>query len=410
MGKKWIKHYLFIGTIIVVIVAVISSFSMIAPNMRKMQDKHEFESMYEDTDIDFIVPSPSYDQVAQEEQNSNNGIGVMTPYYSTTTDINIDGNRVNAEVLLFPDAEKIDKTPYCSERIIEGASELSLGDAVVDQNFIARNGGAIGDSVELSVRDITLSFTIVSISENNLLLDEGSIAVVLESSDAQLFIDDEMTYTAAYVEAENYNACRDYLNNEYKPYGRLKPASSFSSEDVYIRHYDDFMNADWSEEITNFADNYEALKVKYSNYESFFMVNRIIAASIIGVALFVYQLIVLGNQGLKKYMQNYLVKKNGIVSRVSNFFVSGIIYMTCIYIVVIGVLYFLSATKISSTMLLDGIVNPLIPIGVAVVVSILMVAISSITIKARYSAKKIQEQKDIEKKRQEAQIIQGTVN
>lgn len=409
MNKKWVKHYLFIGTVLVVIIAVISSFAFIAPNLRKTQEKHEFDSMYEDTSIDFIVPSPSYEQVDQEEQDASNGIGVLTPFFSTTTDVRIDGNRVNVEVLMFPDASKMNHTPYCADRIVQGASELNPGDAVVDQNFISRNGGAIGDEVVISIREYELSYTIVSISENNLLEDEGSIAVVLDPSDVQQFVDDQMTYTAAYVEADNYSVCKNYLDNDYKPYGRLKPASAFSSDDVYNEHYDNFMNADWSKEITNFADNYDALKVKYANYESSFKVNLVIASSLVGIALFVYQLVVLGNQTLKKFMQNYLVKKNGIVSKVSNFFVSGVVFMLCIYIVIIGVLYYLSASKISSIMILSGIWNAIIPAGVAVAVSLLMIVISSITIKTRFSAKKIQEWKEIERKKQEAQRQQGTI-
>ena len=84
--------------------------------------------------------------------------------------------------------------------------------------------------------------------------------------------------------------------------------------------------------------------------------------------------------------------------------------MMCIYIVIIGVLYYLSASKISSTMLLSGIWNALIPVGVAIAVSLLMIVISSITIKTRFSAKKIQEWKEIERKKQETQRQQGTIN
>lgn len=403
MAKKWIKHYLFLGTILMVIVALVSSLALISTNLRKTQEKHEFMSMYEDTSIDFIVPSPSYDQVYEEENNSSNGIGVMTPYFSTTTDVLIAGNRMNTEVLMFPNVEKIEQTPYCSSRIIDGDPELSAGDAVVDQDFIERHGVAIGDSVKISIRDTEICFTITCISENNLLEDEGSIAVILDADTVQMFMADNMTYTAAYVEADDYGVCKDYLISMYKPYGRLKPASDFSSEDVYNNHVEDFLNADWSKEITNFADNYDSLKVKYANYDSACMVNRVISAVLAGLAIFVYQVVLLGNQSLKKFMRNYLVKKNGSVTKVANFFSSGVLYMTCLFMVVMVVLYYISATKISRTILISGVWNGLIPVLVAVAASIIMVLVSGITVKTRYSSKKIQAWKEAERKRLDGQ-------
>ena len=121
----------------------------------------------------------------------------------------------------------------------------------------------------------------------------------------------------------------------------------------------------------------------------------------IGLLIFVYQLIVLGNPGLKKYIQLYLVKKNGLVSKVSSFFVSGVIYLTCIYIIVTGCLYFLCARGFGSAMIFSGIWNALLPIISAMVMAVLMVLISILTVKTKYSSKNIQAWKELERKKQE---------
>lgn len=401
MGKKWSINYLLIGTALIVLVSIISTLAFVNPNLKKSAEKHVFDSMYQDTSIDFIVPSPSNEQISEEESNPKNGIKTLTPFFLTNLSYEVGSKKISSDIILFPNADKINKTPYCSKRIIDGNAELSSGDAVVDQSFANRYGVSIGDKVSLAIINLKLDFTITSISEDNLLFDKGSIAIVLRSTDTQTLISEGATYSAAYVEAENYNTCANYLMNEYKPYGRLKPASAFSSDDTYNQHYENFMNADWSKEITNFSSNYDSLKVKYANYDSSIQMNRIIAAVLIGLTLFIYQLISLGNSGLKKFIKIYLVKKNGLVSKVSNFFVNGVVYMTCLYVVVVAGMYILNIGSIGSAKFFSGIWNVLIPVLAAVAMAVLMVLISAITVKTRYSSKKIQAWKELERKKQE---------
>lgn len=397
MVKKWLIYYFLVGAVLVVLVSLISILAFVNPNIKKASEKHVFDSMYQDTSIDFIVPSPSVGQISEEESNTKNGIKTVTPFFLTNMSYEVGSKMISSDIILFPNAEKIDKTPYCSKRIIIGKTELSSGDVVVDQSYANNYGVSVGDKVSLVIKDLNLDFTITSVSEDNLLFDKGSIAVVLHSTDAQKLISEGSVYSAAYVEAENYGICHNYLMNEYKPYGRLKSTSDFSSEDTYNQHYENFMSADWSKEITDFSSNYDSLKVKYANYESSTQINRIIASALIGLTIFIYQLVVLGNPGLKKFIQIYLVKKNGLVSKVSSFFVSGIIYMTCLYVVAIIGLYILNVGNLGSTMFISGVLNVLIPILIAFVMAIIMIIISVLTVKTRYSSKKIQAWKDLER-------------
>lgn len=396
MVKKWLFNYFLVGTALIVLVSLITMLAFVNPNMKKAAEKHVFDSMYQDTSIDFIVPSPSNEQISEEESNTNNGIKTVTPFFLTNMSYEAGSKKISSDIILFPNADKMDKTPYCSKRIIIGKTELSSGDVVVDQSFANNYGVSVGDKVSLAIKDLNLDFTITSVSEDNLLFDKGSIAVVLHSTDAQKLFSEGATYSAAYVEAENYSACLNYLMNEYKPYGRLKPAGDFSSEDTYNQHYESFMSADWSKEITNFASNYDSLKVKYANYESSIQINRIIASALIGLVVFIYQLVVLGNPGLKKFIQIYLVKKNGLVSRVSNFFVSGVIYMTCLYAVAIIGSYIMNVGNFDSAKFLSGIWNVLIPVLTAFAMAILMTIISVLMVKTRYSSKKIQAWKNLD--------------
>ena len=92
-----------------------------------------------------------------------------------------------------------------------------------------------------------------------------------------------------------------------------------------------------------------------------------------------------------------VIKKNGLISKVSSFFVSGVIYMTCLYVVAMLGLYILNVGNFVSTKFISGIWNVLIPVLIAFVTAILMITISVLTVKTRYSSKKIKAWKDLER-------------
>ncbi len=390
MTKKWIKYYLLIGTLLLALVVLASSLLLVRNNLIKAQDKYEFESLYKNTDFDFKVPSPSFDQIEQEEKSSSNGVGLMAPYYSASMNVEINDKDISCDVQLFPEPSKMSITPYSASKILYGTKNYSGGEVIVDQAFAKKHGCNIGDSVAFAIRNNTFKYRITSVSETNKEYESGIIVIVLTNTDAQMLIDDKTVYSAAYVSADDYSACKQYLFNDYKPYGRLKDSSEFDSEDVYNRHYENFMSADWSEEITDYSANYNLLKVKYENVDSGILRNQIIVSVLIAVLLLVYSIVVLGSGSLRVFMKNYIVKKAGTVSKCANFFTSGILYMFVIYTIGSGLLFFKLSKGISKAILLGCSMNFLMPVAAALLISIVMVLISRATVKSRFSSNKIQ--------------------
>ena len=133
MKKKRNQCYLLLGTIIMLLVAYLCSLLFVKGNLEQTARKSSFESIYANTTIDYIVPGPSYSQVDELENTSGNGINTVTPYYETTTSVEIGGRSINGTSILFPIAEKMQYTPYGAARITSGATETKGGDAVADQ-------------------------------------------------------------------------------------------------------------------------------------------------------------------------------------------------------------------------------------------------------------------------------------
>ena len=56
MKKKRNQCYLLLGTVIMLILACVCTFVFTKDNIKQAEYKHEFESIYTETSIDFIIP------------------------------------------------------------------------------------------------------------------------------------------------------------------------------------------------------------------------------------------------------------------------------------------------------------------------------------------------------------------
>lgn len=387
MRGKWAKSYLLLGSIVIFAVAVLGSLFFVKDNIKQAENKYNFESIYINTFIDFIIPSPSFEQISVIENSGDTGIAAITPYYETTSKVQIEGKSCNGITIIIPDDNKVVNTPYTSKRIIEGDSAGS-GQAVVDKIFAEKNSCKLGDIVDMTIADRNMSFKIVGIAETNTYSKDGTIALVLNSDDRTAFLNQGIKYSAAYVKASDYEKCKSYLFSEYKPYGRLKDISEFSSEDAYNQHLDNFENADWTKEITNCADNYDSLKVKYENVESTVYRNLIIYSVIIIIGILAINLVFLNSASIQKAMKINLVKKGGTVADTKKFYYSGICFNLLEYVLSSGVLYYYIASDSILGITGKTLINLGIPIAAAVIVSILMLLISGAYAGKKYRLKK----------------------
>lgn len=396
MKKKRNQCYLLLGTIIMLLVACLCSFVFVKGNLEQASKKNSFESIYVNTTIDYIVPGPSNSQIDELESTEGNGIKAVTPYYETTTAIDINGRSVNGTSILFPFTEKMNYTPYGSARITNGATELKGGDAVVDQAYLDKVGCGIGDNVSISIGDREYTFKITSVAETNTYYNNGTIALILTEDVVHQFEEAGIKYSAAYISADDAAACEAYLYSEYKPLSRLKDRSEFDSEDVYNQHLQNFNNADWSKEITNCQENYKVLSVKYENVQTGIWTNIIIMAIIVGLVIIVFNAVLLMNSDMKSFMKAFLVKKSGTKEAVKAFYKSGITTNAIVFCIACAALYVLLATRAHISLLDLQALNCIVPMLTAIIVSAIMIGVSGRYVEKHYKVKVIKKKDSTE--------------
>ena len=396
MKKKHNQCYLLLGTVVMILVACLCSFVFVKGNLEQAARKDSFESIYTNTTIDYIVPGPSDSQIEELETTDGNGIAVITPYYETATRVTINGKPVDGTSIIFPFEDKMKYTPYGTARVTSGTAEVKGGDAIADQAYIDKFGCSIGDEVSLSVAGHDYSFTITSIAETNTYYNNGTLALILTEDDARQFADEGIKYSAAYISASDVPACEAYLYSEYKPLSRLKDRDEFDSEDTYNQHVKNFNEADWSKEVTNCQENYRMLSVKYDNVQSGIWTNIAIMSAIVALTIIVFNTILLKKESMKSFMKSFLVKKSGTKDAIKSFYRSGIIENAVVFCVVSAGLYYLLATQTHTRLIGLQVLNCIIPILVAIVFSIIMIAVSGSYVENHYRVKVVQKKDSTE--------------
>ena len=386
MKRLWVKNYLFVGGIVMLLMACLCSTTFVRSNLQLVSDKHSFESIFVNTTIDFIIPSPSYQQVEELSNNTVAGIESITPFYETSTDIISDGATLKGTALVFSESTSLENTPYSSSRILNGSLPTSGGYAVMDQSYFEDNECGIGDTVSILIADKQYLFTVAAITEDNSIYNNGTIALVISADDDMVLQYSGVRYSAAYVSASNYDICKDYLYSEYRPYGRLKDQTEFPSKDMYDSHLQNFLGADWAQEITNFRENYDRLSVKYEKVDSATASNTTIASFIGALLVLFFNIYMLKKRSINQFMRINLVKKNGTITEVKAFYRNGILYTSIVYIVV-SVALFLMQLKSYSVNMTEGNASVLWPAIAVIVASVVTTIIADSYVVKNYSVK-----------------------
>lgn len=396
MRKKWIKYYLLIGNVVILVLSALCSLGFIRSNLIQLREKKTFESIYTDTSIDFIVPSPSYMQVDEMETNGDDGIGMVTPYYEISSNVTCNSSNIKGVTIILPDENKIQYTPYNTSRILSGNKMVAAGNAVVDKLFLSNNTCSIGDTVTVSIAERNYDFVISGICETNTYYKDGTILVVL-SSDQMLELESYgIQYSAAYVCASDYEKCRNYLYSQYKPLGRMKDASAFETQEAFDRHVENFYEADWTKEITNCKDNYSSLSTKYENVEIGMLRNVIIGAIIVFLTSIFLNVLLLRSEDLFLFFKTILIKKSGTKEEIRSFYKRGIFCNAIFFIVSMVAFYGWMILNDRPTRVDKSFIGVLLIVGTQMIATLIMSLISSNYVEKKYSTivKNINDQAD----------------
>lgn len=386
ISKRWLFSYLFVGSLVSIVLSLTCLFSLYKPSLVSSFEKYDFESIYQNTPIDFIVPSPSFEQI-EELEKADNGIEKVTPYYSFSMEVKNGTQSFKSNALIFDDSNKLGFTPYDEARIIKGNYVSESFIAIADSKYASKNGFSVGDTISAEICSERLTFKLSALSEDNPFLD-GSIALVIPQETSKNVIQPQYPYGGAYITANNYNQCKDFVKTEYKPLGRLKSRSDFDSDAAYEAHLKNFNSADWSQEITDMRENYSSLSNRYANVGKGLIRNTILFSSVIGISLLVFNLILCFLPSLRGFFGELHLKKSLSISKINGFYAYGSLYSGVITIVIISIGMLLMTVSQNPVKLFSDFWRlSLWPLAAIAIVSLLNVLIDFLIIKRWFSIK-----------------------
>ena len=252
MKGYWVRHRLLPTIILCIVSAMVVGLLFAFPHITQQASNYNAQSIYKNSDVDFITPEPSYEQVS--ELAGSNGIAKIFPFYLTKTAVSVNDASRTTTVLLSDQFQNVDFTMYNDARLIEKADAEVSNPILIDWQFAQDTGAKIGDTVSFPINGSAVEFHVYAIYETNTIYDGGAILAQITAEQADGIRNNSANngYSGMYVSADDYSACRTYLTTDYRPLGRLKDRESFDSDEQYQIHYDAIMSTGYANEITDF--------------------------------------------------------------------------------------------------------------------------------------------------------------
>ena len=337
MIKYWAKNRLLFDILVPIILVLLVTFAFISPMFEIIGEANLMQSLYNNDKLDFDVPSPSYDQIAQLEAETS--IESVFPYYYTEVDLSVNG-KTRETNLFFSDAfDKLDQTMYCDERRIEVSKETYSNPIFVDYEFIKDTGAKLGSTVSVSFGGTKIDFQIAAIYETNTYYEGGAVLAKWEGlqKDTIMALSPKLVYSGAYIQAADHGQCKNYLGTQYKPYGRLRDASEFATQEAYEIHYNAFMSANYSNEISDFNAKGQDIVPKVDAKMSTANKNVVLSGVIIAVTLIAANVLLWVRKSERGYFARRKVSGDGNI-----------------------VVYYLISTIVQAIILIGGILATLL--------------------------------------------------
>lgn len=327
MFKYWVKNRMLLDVLLPIILVVVAAFAFIVPIFNNLGEARLNTSLYENEKLNFDIPSPSYDQVSQLENETF--IESVFPYFYTKVNLYFDGKARQTNLFFSDTFDKLEQTMYCKSRLIETAKQNFSNPILVDYQFVQDTGVKIGSTVSVLFGTDKIDFQVYAIYETNIYYDGGAVMAKWEGSqkEAIMALSPKLVYSGAYVQAADRQQCKNYFEKEYKPYGRLKDRSDFATQEAYDIHYNAFISANYANEITDFSVRGLETFTKAQSQESVATLYTILSNIIIAIVLIVYNLLM----GLRKSESGYFSKRkvsgggNAVVYYLISIFVQAVL-------------------------------------------------------------------------------------
>lgn len=303
MGGHWIRHRLLLSIVLCCVVTLVSVLLFVFPYIISSSETYNQQSIYKNSDMDFIVPEPSFEQVSQLP--GTQGIDKVFPFYKTTSLVTINNQTRSTNVLLTDQMNNVDITMYCSNRLIKGSNKQYNNPVLIDWQFAHDTNAKIGDIITITIGENNVDYTVSAIYETNSLYEGGAILAPITAEQKESISNNSKNsgYSAMYVSASDYSTCQTYLKTEYRPLGRLKDRDLFDSDEQYQIHYDAIMSSGFANEITDLRIKESNLSIKTSPLLIW------IASAIVMVCIIAYNIFMKSRGSEKVYFKDFCIPK-----------------------------------------------------------------------------------------------------
>lgn len=303
MGGYWTRQRLLLSLILAIAVAGITGFLFVSPYLEQYAVTYNEQSIYKNTDADFIAPEPSFEQIS--ELPGQNGIEAVFPFYLTKTEVKVNDKSRITTVLLSDQFQNVDMTMYNDKRLLSKESEKSENPIWVDWQFCHDTTSGVGDTVSFSIGGNNVNYTITAVYETNSIYDGGAILAEISTDQKNAIAANAKSngYSGMYISASDYSVCRTYLTMDYRPLGRLKDQSQFDSEEQYKIHYDAIMSSGYANEITDF-------KIRQNDLESKINPVMVFIGALLALIMTVVFNVAMSNRDCEKgYFKKHCIPK-----------------------------------------------------------------------------------------------------
>jgi hypothetical protein len=225
--------------------------------------------------LDIKIPSPTEEQVLYLQQNSL--INEIQPFVYSSLDFEAE-NAIGRVETLFFNSFPLKGVLYSEDFAGETESIFQLG---VDITLVNKYNFQIGDNVIFKILGKSFERKVTHIIYNNPEYSKGHMVLILDSELKNIiYRDQKITYSSAYIDANDVRAALTYLQNNYKPLGRL--GSNYTPEmyDLFIA--EDFSNEilDISFERTTFKNTLNKRIESFNNILFYYILSYILVVSV----------------------------------------------------------------------------------------------------------------------------------
>lgn len=329
----WARKRLLLSSIFCVGLAIISSILFIFPAIEKQANIYNSQSVYHNSRMDFIAPEPSFSQI--DELENAYGIDKTFPFFLTKTAVHVNGISRTTTVLLSDRFENVEITMYNPERMILESKTKYDNPIYVDWLFYKATSAKIGDIVTINICGVDYDYSIQAVYETNTIYDGGAILVSLTSAQAEAIREQSGNngYSGMYISSSDYDTCKAFLTNDYRPLGRLKAREQFETDDQYEIHYNAIMSSGYANEITD-------CRIKEMAYDQKALPVSVYLGSILAFVFVIIFNVLMKNRGCERvYFSRQCIPRG---QNVKPYYVLSVFYEILAYVGLYSVILLIS--------------------------------------------------------------------